>query len=84
MKFQLLFGPAVIAGLGLDVYFKPQIPVSVIAVGAFLISTIPFTLRIAARDPAVGAISPMVLAARSCSQLLGILAGSVQTRKVQS
>ena len=84
MKFQLLFGPAVIAGLGLDVYFKPQIPVSVIAVGAFLISTIPFTLRIAARDPAVGAISPMVLAARSCSQLLGILAGSVQTRKVHS
>ncbi|MGB8028394.1 MAG: glycosyltransferase [Terracidiphilus sp.] len=81
MKLQLLFGPAAVAGLGFDLYLRPVIPITAVAVGLFLISTIPFALRSAARDPAVGAISPMVLAARSCSQLFGILAGILKTKK---
>jgi GT2 family glycosyltransferase len=80
MKLQLLFGPAVIAGFVLDLCIRPEIPISVIVLGLFLISTIPFTLRSAARDPAAGAISPMILAARSCSQLCGVLAGVVKAR----
>jgi GT2 family glycosyltransferase len=81
MKLQLLFGPVALACLGLDMYFRPAVPISAIALGLFLISTIPFTLRIAARDPAVGVISPVVLAARSCSQLFGVLAGVLKSRK---
>jgi cellulose synthase/poly-beta-1,6-N-acetylglucosamine synthase-like glycosyltransferase len=83
MKLQLLFGPAALAGLGLDLYLRPAVPISAITLGLFLISTIPFTMRSAARDPAVAAISPMVLAARSCSQLFGVLAGVLKARKSQ-
>src|SRR5208282_2269446 len=68
MKLQLLFGPATFACLVLDLYIRPAVPISAIVLGLFLVSTIPFTLRSAARDPMVGAISPMLLAARSCSQ----------------
>jgi GT2 family glycosyltransferase len=81
MKLQLLFGPAALAGVGLDLYLRPAVPITAVALGLFLISTIPFTLRSAARDPAVGVISPMVLAARSCSQLFGVLAGVLEAGK---
>jgi len=84
MKLQLLFGPAALAGVGLDIYFRPPVPISAIALGLFLISTIPFTLRNATRDPAVAVISPMVLAARSCSQLFGVLAGVLKARTRQA
>ena len=81
MKLQLLFGPATLGCLGLDLYIRPAVPISAIVLGLFLASTIPFTLRSAARDPMVGAISPMVLAARSCSQLFGVLAGIIKSQK---
>jgi hypothetical protein len=80
MKLQLLFGPAAIACLALDLYLRPTVPISVVVLGLFLVSTIPFTLRSGARDPAVGVISPMVLAARSCSQLFGVVAGVLKAR----
>jgi GT2 family glycosyltransferase len=84
MKLQLLFGPATLACLVLDLYIRPAVPISAIVLGLFLVSTIPFTLRSAARDPMVGAISPMVLAARSCSQLFGVLAGIIRAKGNQA
>jgi len=81
MKLQLIFGPVAVACFGLDLHLRPVIPMTAIAVGLFLVSTIPFTLRSALRDPAVGVISPMVLAARSFSQLCGVLAGVLKAPK---
>lgn len=81
MKLQLFFVPAALACLGLDLCIRPAVPISAIVLGLFIVSTIPFTLRSAARDPAVGVISPVILAARSCSQLFGVLAGVLRARK---
>lgn len=82
MKLQLLFGPAFFTALGMDLILRSPLPFSMVVAGGFLLSTIPFALRSAAKDPAVGAISPLVLAARSCSQLLGIVFGIVGARQV--
>ncbi|MGH9343695.1 MAG: glycosyltransferase [Terriglobia bacterium] len=82
MKLQLLFGPAFITAMGMDLILRPRILFSMMVAGIFLLSTIPFALRSAAKDPAVGAISPMVLAARSCSQLLGVIFGIFGARHV--
>jgi hypothetical protein len=47
---------------------------------AFLISTLPFALRAVRKDPIVGILSPALLAARSCAQILGVTAGLIHAR----
>ena len=77
MKLQLLFPPALLAGLGIDVAARPAIPVSVVVLAAFLISTVPFALRAAAKDTLVGLLSPLLLVARASAQLLGVVGGVI-------
>jgi cellulose synthase/poly-beta-1,6-N-acetylglucosamine synthase-like glycosyltransferase len=77
MKLQLLFGPALLLALAFDLAMKPPVPASLLVLGAFLFSTLPFTWRALKKDPIVGMISPAVLAARACAQVLGVTAGLI-------
>lgn len=81
MKLQLLFGPAFLASLIADLLFRPAIPLSVVAVSTFLASTVPFSVRATIKDPLVGIMSPLILAARSCAQLAGVAAGIIGARQ---
>lgn len=81
MKLQLLFVPALAAAIIVDVALRPRIPLSLLAVGIFLLSTVPFTVRAIRKDPVVGLLSPALLALRSCAQMLGVAAGAVYARQ---
>lgn len=75
MKLQLLFAPALVASIVFDVIVRPVVPASAIVLGAFLLSTVPFALRAFSKDPVVGLLSPVLLAARACAQFFGVAAG---------
>jgi GT2 family glycosyltransferase len=77
MKLQLLFAPALLGALLFDFIVRPVIPASAIVIGAFLLSTLPFALRAIPKDLVVGILSPMLLAARACAQLMGVVAGMI-------
>ena len=79
MKLQLLFAPALLAGLLLDLAIRPNFLVSILVVGLFLLSTLPFAIRAFTKDPVVGLLSPVLLALRSCAQLVGVSGGLVHT-----
>jgi glycosyltransferase involved in cell wall biosynthesis len=81
MKLQLLFAPALLLGVVFDVVARPRVPVSAIVVGGFLLTTLPFTLRAIKKDPIVGILSPVLLAARACAQVLGVAAGLIYARR---
>jgi len=59
----------------------PRIPASGVVLLAFLVSTIPFVLRAITKDPNVGLLSPVLLAARACAQVLGVAAGLIYARR---
>jgi cellulose synthase/poly-beta-1,6-N-acetylglucosamine synthase-like glycosyltransferase len=81
MKLQLLFAPALLIAIAFDVAMRPAVPASGFVLAAFLLSTLPFTLRAAKKDPVVGLISPVLLAARACAQMLGVVAGMFNARR---
>lgn len=81
MKLQLLFAPALVAAVIFDLIGKPRFPLSVLVLGAFLVSTLPFASRAMRKDPVVGLLSPILLALRSCAQLLGVSAGLIYARR---
>jgi glycosyltransferase involved in cell wall biosynthesis len=80
MKLQLLFAPALLAAICCDLVIRPKVPASLIVSAVFLVSTLPFTWRVIAKDPTVGLFSPFLLAARACAQLLGVAAGLIYAR----
>jgi GT2 family glycosyltransferase len=80
MKLQLLLAPALLLSVAIDLIVRPAIPVSACVLGAFLLSTLPFALRAVAKDPLVGLLSPVLLAARACAQVLGVAAGLFNAR----
>ncbi len=75
MKMQLLFAPALLLAAFLDVVWRTRVPWSMLVCITFLFSTLPFTTRAIQKDPVVGLLSPFLLAARSCAQLLGVTGG---------
>jgi glycosyltransferase involved in cell wall biosynthesis len=77
MKLQLLFVPALLLGTAIDSVFHPRIPATLLACAAFLVSAIPFAWRAIWMDPIVGLLSPALLVARSCAQLLGVIGGVI-------
>jgi GT2 family glycosyltransferase len=77
MKLQLLFVPALMLAVAFDLTARWKIPVSALVLAAFLLSTLPFVLRALRKDPIVGVLSPALLAARSCAQMLGVAAGLI-------
>lgn len=81
MKLQLLFAPALLAGLALDLVVRLRLPLSGVVLASFLLSTIPFASRAFAKDPVVGLLSPLLLAARACAQAVGITAGLILARR---
>jgi GT2 family glycosyltransferase len=81
MKLQLLFGPALLLAASYDLAARPALPASLLVFAAFLASTLPFALRAGAKDPFVGVLSPVLLAARSFAQLLGVTSGLIYARR---
>ena len=81
MKLQLLFAPTLILAVLFDLLIRPALPVSLLVVTAFLLSTLPFAFRAFRKDPALGLLSPLLLAARSCAQTLGVIAGLIYARR---
>jgi glycosyltransferase involved in cell wall biosynthesis len=75
MKLQLLFFPALLFAVVLDRAVRPYVPFMLLVLIAFLISTVPFSLRAMGKDFAVGVLSPVFLALRSGAQFLGTCAG---------
>ena len=55
--------------------------VSMLVLATFLVSTLPFALRAIVKDPTVGLLSPALLAARACAQVLGVIAGVIYARR---
>jgi cellulose synthase/poly-beta-1,6-N-acetylglucosamine synthase-like glycosyltransferase len=84
MKLQLLFLPALVLALILDLTFHFRIPLTVILLGCFLISTLPFAFRAFRKDPLVALLSPFVLGARACAQTLGVIGGAFYARREPS
>jgi cellulose synthase/poly-beta-1,6-N-acetylglucosamine synthase-like glycosyltransferase len=80
MKLQLLFAPALLLAVVFDLMAHPVVPASACVAGVFLVSTLPFALRAMAKDPLVGLLSPLLLAARACAQVLGVAAGLLNAR----
>ncbi len=78
MKLQLFFAPALLLAAGLDLALRPAMPISILVIGGFLLSTLPFAARAMVKDPMVGLLSPALLALRACAQLLGVSAGIIQ------
>ena len=81
MKLQLLFVPALLLAICCDLVIRPAVPASALVSLAFLLSTLPFAARTTRKDPIVGLLSPGLLAARSCAQLLGVTAGVISARR---
>ncbi|HZW80951.1 MAG TPA: glycosyltransferase [Candidatus Deferrimicrobiaceae bacterium] len=81
MKLQLLFAPALLLAIAIDLVVRPSVPASVIVLAAFLASTLPFVLRATRKDPIVGVLSPALLAARACAQVLGVAVGLIYARR---
>ncbi len=81
MKLQLLFAPALLLAVAFDLIVRPAVPASGLVLAAFLISTLPFALRAIRNDPTVGLLSPVLLAARACAQVLGVTAGLIYARR---
>lgn len=77
MKLQLLFLPALLLAIFYDLVGRPAVPASLLVCAAFLVSTLPFALRAITKDPVIGILAPLFLAARACAQLLGVSAGFV-------
>ena len=77
MKLQLLFAPALLAASVADFVMRPKIPISLLVIGCFLLSTLPFAVRVIRKDPVVGLLSPVLLALRACAQLFGVIGGIV-------
>jgi len=81
MKVQLLFAPALLLAMTLDLAARPTIPGSALVLASFLLTTLPFTLRAMKKDAIIGILSPILLAMRSCAQLLGVTAGLIYARR---
>jgi glycosyltransferase involved in cell wall biosynthesis len=81
MKFQLLFAPALLVAVVLDRTVRPRVPTSALVIAGFLISTLPFAVRAVRKDPMVGLLSPLLLAARACAQIFGVAGGLIYARR---
>ncbi len=81
MKLQLLFAPALLLAVAFDLVVRPRVPLSSVVIGGFFLSTLPFALRAVRKDPVVGILSPVLLAARACAQMLGVTAGLIYARR---
>jgi cellulose synthase/poly-beta-1,6-N-acetylglucosamine synthase-like glycosyltransferase len=80
MKFQLIFVPSLLLAVIIDLVIRPSISASSFIIAAFLLSALPFTMRAFRKDPLIGLLSPAILGARACAQMLGVATGLVYVR----
>lgn len=80
MKLQLLFAPLLLLAICYDSLMRPSLPVSLVLLAIFLVSTLPFMLRALRKDAIVGLLSPVLLAARACAQGFGLGSGLISAR----
>jgi glycosyltransferase involved in cell wall biosynthesis len=76
MKLQLLLAPALCIAVALDLMARPPVSASVVVLAAFFLSTIPFAMRAAIKDPVIGLISSVLLGSRACTQVAGVIGGA--------
>lgn len=81
MKLQLLFAPALPLVAVFDLMARSALHASLFMVAISLASTLPFAVRAIAKDPVVGLLSPVLIAARAWAQVLGVTAGLICTRR---
>ncbi len=77
MKLQLLLAPMIIALLLLGLFGRVFVYGSVFAALAFLLISLPFTLKALAKDPVVGSLSPLILLGRAAAQFAGVFRGLI-------
>jgi GT2 family glycosyltransferase len=77
MKLQLLLPLALLLAAIFDTLIHKEIPATLLVSVAFLVTTLPFTVRAIAMDPVVGLLSPFLLALRACAQFLGVTGGLI-------
>lgn len=75
MKLQTLLAPVMAMALILWLSNNKLCILPAAVLLLFLLSTIPFTIKAVKRDPATGALSPIVLIGRSLFQFVGIAGG---------
>jgi cellulose synthase/poly-beta-1,6-N-acetylglucosamine synthase-like glycosyltransferase len=75
MKLQLLFAPALLCALLLDLVARPNVSASLLVIALFFLSTFPFAFRAFTKDPMIGLLSPALLALRAWAQLVGVIRG---------
>ena len=57
MKLQVLLAPSLLFSIALDVALRPPVPITAFVLATFFLSTLPFALRAAAKDPVIGLLS---------------------------
>ncbi|MCU1225272.1 MAG: glycosyl transferase [Edaphobacter sp.] len=83
MKLQLLFAPALLLAVAFDLARRSAVPLSWFVLAGFLFSTLPFALRVVRKDPIIGVLSPVLLGARACAQVLGVAFGLIYAGRKQ-
>ena len=81
MKLQLVFPPALPLVVAFDLMGRSALHASLFMVAISLATTLPFAVRAIAKDPVVGLLSPVLIAARAWAQVLGVTAGLICTRR---
>jgi len=77
MKLQVVLIPLIFLAIPFSLvnpYILPALS------GAYLITTVPFTIKAVKKDPFVGIFSPFVLFLRSVSQFLGLAGGVIKEK----
>jgi glycosyltransferase involved in cell wall biosynthesis len=77
MKLQLLLAPALLFAIVFDLAGPWKVSMTASVIGIFFVTTLPFTLRAIKKDPIVGILSPILLAARAFAQFLGVTSGLI-------
>ena len=75
MKLQLLFCPVMFLAILGDFFHLSATPLTLIVLLGFLLTVLPFSVRVFGKDPVLGTISPLITIARSCAQFLGVFSG---------
>jgi GT2 family glycosyltransferase len=80
MKLQLLFLPATLGLIVVDLTRLLPITLWWIPAALMLATTLPFAVRAFRKDPLLGLLSPLILIGRACAQFLGVAAGLFRAR----
>ncbi|MDQ7799266.1 MAG: glycosyltransferase [Candidatus Edwardsbacteria bacterium] len=77
MKLQLMLAPMVILLLSMGLFNRLFWYVSLVAALAFLMISLPFTMKALAKDPVVGSLAPLILLGRGLAQFAGVFRGLI-------